>query len=275
MKKILLILLYILSTQALHAESIYSLDGVKEVYLVVDISGKDIPKIHKQQIMEQLKKTSNDLGLDSSGYHQRSFAAVISEKYIGNLKIVDFRLFIGEQVQREGIDTQHFAMTYIDSEQFILTNDLDLDEKIEDTMDTLLARFTEQYQDENTDNNNTLIISDQQFAIAMGYETDYSKALKRAKKEHKNIMLVLVANFCPWCRKFEQRVLLRKEVDQLIQKNYIPLIINRETGKFPKEFDKSLTPIVHFIDYKTSKSYAMTIGYNNREEFLYLLNKGI
>ncbi len=272
MKKILLILLYILSTQSLHAESIYSLDGVKEVYLVVDISGKDIPKIYKQYIMEQLKETSNDLGLDSRGYHQRSFAAVISEKYIGNLKIANFQLFIGEQVEREGIDTQHFAMTYIDSEQFILTKDLDLDEKIEDTMDTLLARFTEQYKDENRDNN-TQIISNQPFAIAMGYETDYSKALKRAKKERKNIMLVLVANFCPWCRKFEQRVLLRKEVDKLVQKNYIPLIINRETKRFPKEFDKPFAPIVHFIDYKTSKSYAMTIGYNNREEFLYLLNK--
>ena len=105
----------------------------------------------------------------------------------------------------------------------------------------------------------------------MFYETNYDEAIKKGKKLHKNIMLVLVANYCPWCRKFEQRVLIKKEVNDLVQKNYIPLIINRETKKFPKKFDKSFTPIVHFIDYKTEKSNASIVGYNNKDNFVYLL----
>ena len=84
-------------------------------------------------------------------------------------------------------------------------------------------------------------------------------------------MLVLVSNFCPWCRKFEQRVLLKKEVNDLIQKNYIPLILNKEKDPFPKEFDTGFTPIIHFIDYKTQKSYKNVIGYNNKDEFTYIL----
>jgi len=251
----------------------FSLEGIKKVYLVVEVGGKDIPKKYRSQIMEQLKETTTELGIDTSGFDQRSLAVLVAESYIGTLKVVTVKLLIGEQVLREGSNIKSFAMTYMDSEQFVLRRDTDLEEKFEDTMDTLLARFSDQYEEENT-KSEKITISDQAFAKAMGYETDYDVALKRAKKEHKNMMLVLVANFCPWCRKFEQRVLLKKEVDLLVQKNYIPLIINKEKGGFPKELDRSFTPIVHFIDYKSAKSYATSIGYNNREEFLYLLKKG-
>ena len=270
--RLLFSLLFIFTT-LLQAESMFSLEGVKKVYLVVEVSGKDIPKKYQVQILEQLKETTTELGLDVSGYDQRSLAVLVRESYIGTLKVATVKLLIGEQVRREGSIAKSFAMTYMDSEQFVLVKGIDLEEKFEDVMDTLLARFSDQYEEENS-KSDKVNINDQEFAQAMHYETNYDIALKRAKKEHKNIMLVLVANFCPWCRKFEQRVLLKKEVDLLVQKNYIPLIINKEKGGFPKALDRAFTPIVHFIDYKTAKSYATSIGYNNREEFLYLLKKG-
>ena len=270
--RLFLSILFMFST-LLNAESMFSLEDVKKVYLVVEVGGKDIPKKYKVQILEQLKESTTELGLDVSGYDQRSLAVLVGESYVGTLKVVTVKLLIGEQVRREGSDAKSFAMTYMDSEQFVLEKGIDLEEKFEDMMDTLLARFSDQYEEENS-KSDKVNINDQEFAKAMGYETNYNVALKRAKKEHKNIMLVLVANFCPWCRKFEQRVLLKKEVDLLVQKNYIPLIINKEKGRFPKELDRAFTPIVHFIDYKSAKSYATSIGYNNREEFLYLLKKG-
>ena len=116
-----------------------------------------------------------------------------------------------------------------------------------------------------------VVIDEHNFASEKKYETNYQEEVKKSKKLHKNIMLVLVSNYCPWCRKFEQRVLLKKEVNAIIQKNYIPLIINREKEPFPKEFDTGFTPIVHFIDYKTQKSYKNVIGYNNKDEFTYIL----
>ena len=269
--RLLLSILFILST-LLNAESVFSLEGVKKVYLVVEIGGKDVPKLYKTEIMNQLKETTKELGLDTSGYDQRSLAILVSESYISSLKVVTVKLIIGEQVRREGNRAKSFAMTYMDSEQFVLDDGIDLEEKFEDVMDTLLARFSDEYEEENS-KNDRILMKEHDFAKAMGYETDYAVALKRAKQEYKNIMLVLVANFCPWCRKFEQRVLLKREVNLLVHKNYIPLIINKEKGGFPKELDRSFTPIVHFIDYKTAKSYASSVGYNNREEFLYLLRK--
>ena len=271
MHKILFILLTF--SLIIHAESMFSLEGVQKVYLVVEIGGKDVPKGYKTLIMEQLQETTSELNIDTGGFDQRSLAVLVSESYIGSLKVVTVKLVIGEQVRREGISAKSFALTYMDSEQFVLAKGIDLEEKIEDAMDTLLARFSDQYEEENL-KSDKVSINDEAFAKAMDYETDYAVALQRAKKEHKDIMMVLVANFCPWCRKFEQRVLLKREVNLLVQKNYIPLIINKEKGGFPKELDRSFTPIVHFIDYQSAKSYATSVGYNNREEFLYLLKKG-
>ena len=197
MKKIILFLsvFFILNV---NAESIYSLDGLKKVYLVVDISGNKLLKKYKQEVMKQLNDQASELGLDTSGYDQRSLAIVINEKYIGTTQIVNVRLLVGEQVKREGMKSQSFALTYLDNVEFLLSEDIDLDEMIEDSVDTLLERFTDQYQEENKVID-IFNIQNNQFATMMKYETDYEKAMQRAKKEQKNIMLVLVANFCPWC----------------------------------------------------------------------------
>ena len=263
----------LLVVTSINAESVYSLEGINKVYLVVEGGGKDVSKKHKQQILEQLKETTEDLGIDTSGYDQRSLAVLIGVRSVGSSKLMSIRLLIGEQVLREGSHEKVFAITYVDKTRFELTSDEDMEDNLEDAMDTLLGRFSNQYEDEN-EKTSKVVINDQDFAAAMGYETNYEAALKRAKKEHKNIMLVMVTNSCPWCRKFEQRVLLKKDVNQLVQKHYIPLLINKDKDTYPKELDRMFTPIVHFISYKTAKSYALSIGYNNRETFWQLLKKG-
>lgn len=46
-----------------------------------------------------------------------------------------------------------------------------------------------------------------EFADVYSYETNYEKAYLKARKEKKNILLITVANYCPWCKKLENRVL--------------------------------------------------------------------
>ena len=86
-------------------------------------------------------------------------------------------------------------------------------------------------------------------------------------------MFFVVSTHCPWCRKFEQSVLSKKNVNGIIQRNYVPLILNKNKDIFPKEYNKPISPIVYFIDYKTLKSYETVIGYNNKDDFLYTLRK--
>lgn len=48
-------------------------------------------------------------------------------------------------------------------------------------------------------------------------------------------------------------------------------VVEISGSKISEAFKKAMTPIVHFIDYKTGQSYYNVVGYNNREEFLHLL----
>jgi thioredoxin-related protein len=266
----LLSLLLLLNT-LLTADTMYSLSGINKVYPVVDISGKKIPKTFKTVILEQLTEMTDELNIDTSEYGTRSLAVLVSEMYVGDEVVINVRLIISEQVSRLDDKEKTFAITYADKKYFIF--DEQFENNLEDALDTLFIRFTGQFSEENK----ALVkvaVDKKSFASATGYETNYDAALKRAKKEKKNIMLVLVSNYCPWCLKFEERVLLKKDVNTMIHKKYIPLIINKDKEPFPKRFDKAFTPVVHFIDYKTEQSYASVAGYHNRDEFLYLLKKG-
>lgn len=264
-------LLFLLTT-ALSADTMYTLAGIKKVYPVVEVSGKNLPKSSKQKLYTQLKTATEELAIDTGGYDQRSLAVLVNEMYIGKAVVITVRLVIGEEVKRQDSEAKTFALTYDDAEHFILNEDDDTEEKLEDALDTLLAKFSEQYTEENQAF--VKVVTDEaDFAKAMGYETNYATAVKKAQKSGKNIMLVLVSNYCPWCRKFEERVLLKQDVNAIIQEQYIPLIINKEKEPFPKNLDQAFTPIIHFIDHKTLQSYESVVGYNSKDEFMYLLKK--
>lgn len=268
LRKILLLVL--LTNIMANASTIFTLSGVNKLYLVVEISGKTIPRSYKSMIMENLQTVTDDLKIDTTGYDPRSLAVLVNETKVNESTMINIELIIGEEVKRLDNNEKTFALTYQNMEHFILKDRDDLEDVFEDTLDTMLAKFSEQYIEENK-KLTKVVINEENFASEMKYETNYDAAVEKSKKLQKNIMLVLVSNFCPWCRKFEQRVLLKNEVNSLIQKNYIPLILNKEKDPFPKEFDTGFTPIIHFIDYKTQKSYKNVIGYNNKDEFTYIL----
>lgn len=267
-KKVFFLVLF--SNLILNASTMFTLSGINKLYLVVEIGGKTVPMSYKSTILESLRTVTDELKIDTKGYDPRSLAVLVNEMKVNETTVVNIQLLIGEEVQRLGSDEKTFALTYQTMGHFLFNDGDDVEELFEDTFDTMLAKFSEQYIEENK-KITKVVINEENFASEMKYETNYDEAVQKSKKLQKNIMLVLVSNYCPWCRKFEQRVLLKEDVNAIIQKNYIPLIINREKDPFPKEFDTGFTPIVHFIDHKTQKSYKNVVGYNNKDEFTYIL----
>lgn len=263
-------LLFVLST-ILYSGNIFSLSDVTKVYPIVEIKGKNIPTEFKQVVTSELNNTIKALKIDATGFNQRALAILINESYIQDTILINMQLIVSEEVKRLDNNEKTFAFTYQSQKQFIYNID-DVEDNLEDNLDDLLNSFKEQYIEDNQPIKK-IELKTNDIATELGYETDYNITIAKAQKEKKNIIFILTANYCPWCRKFEQRVLLKKEVNEAIHNKYIPLILNREEKKFPKEFYKSMTPIVHFIDYKTQKSYHSVVGYNNKDEFLYLLSQ--
>ncbi|MFT7859648.1 MAG: thioredoxin family protein [Sulfurimonas sp.] len=266
MKKLFIILMLV---SGLSSSTMFTLSGVKKVYPVVEISGKELPKEFKAFAKDEIKVILDELGISYQGYDQRALALLINSRYVENTLLVTMKLEIGEQVVREDSQEKTFAITYESAEHLMIRDKEEIVDQLEDGLMVLLDRFSEQYIEESKKIVKVDLANDD-FAT-LGYETNYDAAVKKAQRVKKPILLVLVANFCPWCRKFEENVLRKKEVNTIIQNNYVPLIINKEKGGFPKELDIAFTPITHFINYKTLKSEKMVAGYNNKDEFLYTL----
>jgi thioredoxin-related protein len=106
-------------------------------------------------------------------------------------------------------------------------------------------------------------------AETLGYQTDYQTAITLAKKEQKPLMLVVVASYCPWCRKFERKTLASKAIAPIVTSNYIPVIVDRniDAEHFPKKFQTPRIPTVFFIDPKDGSEYWESIGYRTKSEF--------
>ena len=111
------------------------------------------------------------------------------------------------------------------------------------------------------------------FAKEMQYETKYEIALAKAKEQKKNLLVLMVTNYCPWCSKFEKKTLSDKSVDTALKAKYVPLIINKEEKNFPNFLQTPIVPALFFVDHKEEKSYYEHVGFMNKADFLHLIGQ--
>ena len=114
-----------------------------------------------------------------------------------------------------------------------------------------------------------------EFAQKHGYAQNYKEALALAKEADKPMMLVMVTHYCPWCRKFERATLSKKMIDDVVQKNFIPVILNREKGVFPKKFHTPMIPVVFFVDPKDEDGFWESAGYIKKKDYLLVMKEAI
>ncbi|MEA1954423.1 MAG: thioredoxin family protein [Campylobacterota bacterium] len=96
---------------------------------------------------------------------------------------------------------------------------------------------------------------------------DINTAFTLAKKEQKNVMLMVEGMNCRWCVKMKQRTLLDKEVREKL-KSYILVKVMREDKEAVKDLPEIHgVPSIFFITPK-KKIIESVIGYFNIEDFL-------
>ncbi len=108
------------------------------------------------------------------------------------------------------------------------------------------------------------------FAQEMNYSRDYNSALAQAKKENKMLMILVVGDYCPWCKKFERKTMKRKCVDAKVKADFIPVIIDKykDKGKYPEQFYSPVIPSVYFVDARNEESLHQSVAYMKKDEFL-------
>jgi hypothetical protein len=276
MKKVLFSLFAIfLSLSFLKANTMYTLTKFPKIYLVVENYSLKVTSETKNEIMEELTTITQELGIDTSGYSHRSLAILIYDTPVDDMVTLNVELGIGELVQRLDDKQEVFSLTYQTKKQTTYKGKTDeqINELVIEYVMMLMNSFADQYKDDNQKLTSAIDGDYKTFAKDLGYETDYKTALKRAKKQNKDIMFVMVANFCPWCVKLEKQILAKKKYNDMIQKKYIPLIINREEGGFAKEFNTPVVPAVYFVDYNNESIKNSIVGYKNRFDLLRILEE--
>jgi thioredoxin-related protein len=109
-----------------------------------------------------------------------------------------------------------------------------------------------------------------EFAAEVNYSRNYEMAIKTAKKQNKIVMLVVVGDYCPWCKKFERKTLKDPAVMTKTNESFVGIIIDKykDKGKYPQEFSAPLIPAVFFINPKDGQSVQETVAYMKPDEFI-------
>lgn len=116
-----------------------------------------------------------------------------------------------------------------------------------------------------------MFASSSKFIEEMGYETVYKKALQKAKKENKSLMMIASTKSCPWCRKLERQTLKRDNINEIIQKNFIALAVDQDLENYPKKYEVKVVPTIYFINPNDESVKKRVLGYKNKKEFAKIL----
>ena len=108
------------------------------------------------------------------------------------------------------------------------------------------------------------------FSAELNWDSDYEKALKEAQKQNKDVYMLITANDCRWCRKFESTTLQEKVVIDRLKKQYILLHVDREMDDFPKSFKSKRVPRHYFLTSKGEIIYSF-LGYWKKDDFFSFL----
>lgn len=252
------------------AQSFFVLTGLKSYDPVVSIGTSKVDKKYRVEILELMESMSKELGVSTKGHSSRALAFDIRNFSVGDTVALKVDLIMGETVLRAEDKEQIYVLSYMDTHMFVPE---DLEEDLMDNVEEMLEKFALQYKEDNKKTaKSTVELTHESFATEMGYETDYNAALSKAKKADKPLMILMTTNFCPWCRKFEKRVLAQALTDKKIKEKFIPLMLNFDEKKFPTQFnDIAMTPTVYIVNAKDEKIQTTFIGYSSRDEFLHLL----
>ena len=108
-------------------------------------------------------------------------------------------------------------------------------------------------------------------AAKLGAENNYTKALCKAQKEQKLLLMVIVKEHCRWCDKLVNRTLSDPQVTSMLPKDYVLLIVDR-FDEYPEAFESNFFPTIFFIDPKSQKSLYENLGYTKVPTFLEDMN---
>jgi len=105
------------------------------------------------------------------------------------------------------------------------------------------------------------------FANGLQFEHSFDKALQKAKKQNKEVMMMYSAVWCPECNYMKEVVFKNEKVSTYMKANFIVLLLDVQKDTLPKGFEYPGIPVFFFIDVN-SKEKSKIIGGSKAKIFL-------
>ncbi len=114
-----------------------------------------------------------------------------------------------------------------------------------------------------------LLLSSMLFSIE--WSKDLETAFSVAKKEHKNIMVLVEGENCRWCKKLKHRTLSDEAVEKRLEK-FVTVKVMREDAFAMSELPEVKgAPTIFFMNEDRVISDEI-LGYIDVEDFIYYIN---
>ncbi|EIF50198.1 MULTISPECIES: DUF255 domain-containing protein [Sulfurovum] len=102
----------------------------------------------------------------------------------------------------------------------------------------------------------------------LSWETDMDHAFERAKKEHKNVMIMVEDTRCKWCKNIKKGALSDPKVQDKLQ-SYILLKVQRSDKKNANRIEDFTGAIPSFYFMQPDQEvFESVVGYFATEDFL-------
>jgi thioredoxin-related protein len=106
-------------------------------------------------------------------------------------------------------------------------------------------------------------------AHSVHYEA-FDQALKKAKKEHKIIMIKATSPYCHYCKMMEREVLANDEVVKILKEKFISVAVNVYKTPLPMGLKYKVTPTFFFLNSE-GKVLKVVPGAFDKEDFMTIL----
>ena len=103
-------------------------------------------------------------------------------------------------------------------------------------------------------------------AAELNWLSEYEEAVEIAKKEKKDIYVLITSSSCRWCRKFENTTLQDERVLKLLKEKYVLVHADKDMDTLPENFNIKSVPRHYFVtsDEKVIFTFA---GYWDELDF--------
>ncbi len=92
----------------------------------------------------------------------------------------------------------------------------------------------------------TILLATSLFA-QIEWVNSYDKALKKSKELNRPMLILVVSEHCRWCHKLKKTTLANPDVENFINRRFVPLLLDREKDAYPSFIKARYVPTTFYV----------------------------